>query len=327
MSYSDRLILKTAVIGITKNNEKCISQGIKNMIKISNLFKESIVYLYENDSNDATPFILEEWKKNYPNKFHYTSDKNVQKFNFHTQNIAQARQKALDWVRENYSNFELLIIVDPDLYYDINTIGILDTLNKWNDWDVCLANGIYNHKGMTWDAFAMRLPDQNIPWRGNKNYFSNFHKKANWGTGRIITKWTEVYSAFGGLGLYKSNVLKNVNYDISSIDCEHVPFHNNIRKKLELEPISNDINKDTTVVYKKDNFHQLALIKEIHKDDYPNLYYTIIIKTAVGLYEKQTTANYLFTYRHPRLMINPKLIRIYSMREGVTSGYGKSSFR
>ena len=327
MSYSDRLLLKTAVIGITKNNESCISRGIRNMIKISNLFKESIVYLYENDSTDSTPKILAEWKKTTPDKFHYTSEKDVQKYNFHTQNIAQARQKALDWVRENYSDFELLIIIDPDLYYDIDTTAILDTLNKWDNWDVCFANGIYNNMGMTWDAFAMRLPDQNIPWQGNKSYFSNFHKKANWGTGRIITEWTEVYSAFGGLGLYKSNVLKNINYDISSIDCEHVPFHNKIRNKLELEPIPDNITKNMTVVYKKNNIYQLALIKEIHKDDYPNLYYTITMKNSMGLYEKQTTAKYLFTYRRPRLMINPKLIRIYSMREGVTSGYRRASFR
>ncbi len=324
MNYSS---LKTAIVGITKNNQQCISQGIKNMIKISNLFNESIVYLYENDSIDSTPQILAEWKKRFPNKFNYTSEKNVRKHNYHTQNIAQARQKALDWVRKNFSGFDLLIILDPDLYYDIDTVGIIDSLNNWNNWDVCFANGIYNHRGMTWDAFAMRLPDQNIPWQGNKNYFSNFHKKANWGTGRVITEWTEVYSAFGGLGLYKSKVIENVNYDINNIDCEHVPFHNKIRRKLEIDPIKDNINKDTTVVYKKDNIYQLALVKEIHRDDYPNLYYTIIIKTPRGVYEKQTTSNYLFTYRNPRLMINPKMIRIYSMREGVTRGYGRSSFR
>ena len=32
MNYSN---LKTAVIGITKNNGNCISRGIKNMMKIS----------------------------------------------------------------------------------------------------------------------------------------------------------------------------------------------------------------------------------------------------------------------------------------------------
>ena len=324
MSYSN---FKTAVIGITKNNASCISKGIKNMIKISNLFKESIVYLYENDSHDSTPEILAQWKENYSNKFYYTSDKNVHKYNFHTQNIAQARQKALDWVRENYADFELLIIIDPDLYYDINNVGILDTLNNWDKWDVCFANGIYNHKGMTWDAFAMRLADQNIPWQGNKNYFSNFHKKANWGTGRIITKWTEVYSAFGGLGMYKADVLKNVNYDLTSIDCEHVPFHYNIRNRSKLEPIKKEINKNTTVVYKKNNVYQLALIKEIHRNDSPNLYYTITIKTPNGLYEKQTTSEHLFTYTKPKLMINPKMIRIYSIREGVKYGYANASFR
>ena len=49
MNYSN---LKTAVIGITKNNGDCISRGIKNMMKISELFKDSIVYIYENDSTD-----------------------------------------------------------------------------------------------------------------------------------------------------------------------------------------------------------------------------------------------------------------------------------
>ena len=41
MNYSN---LKTAVIGITKNNANCINRGIKNMMKISQLFNDSIVY-------------------------------------------------------------------------------------------------------------------------------------------------------------------------------------------------------------------------------------------------------------------------------------------
>lgn len=324
MNYSN---LKTAVIGITKNNADCISKGIKNMMKIAELFKESIVYIYENDSTDNTINILADWKNNYEKKFYYSSEKHVKSYSYHTQNIAQARQKALNWVRTHYKDFDILIIVDPDLFYDINLTGIIDTLNNFDKWDACFANGIYNMKGMTWDAFAMRVEDQNIPWNGNKNYFSNLHKKANWGTGRIITEWTPVYSAFGGLGIYKSNILKNVNYDINSIDCEHVPFHNQIRKKLEFFSITDNINKGDIVAYIKNNRYQLAKIKDIHNDDYPNLYYTISINTSRGVYEKQTTKDFLFHYKQPKLMINPKMIRIYSMREGVKGGYDKPSFR
>ena len=324
MNYSN---LKTAVIGITKNNGDCISRGIKNMMKISELFKDSIVYIYENDSTDNTVNILADWKSNYEKKFYFSSEKRVKRYSYHTQNIAQARQKALNWVRTYYKDFDLLIIMDPDLFYDINLTGIIDSLHNMDKWDACFANGIYNMKGMTWDAFAMRTEDQNIPWKGNKNYFSNFHKKDNWGTGRIITEWTEVFSAFGGLGIYKSEILKNVNYDTNSIDCEHVPFHNKIRNVISVNKINSDIVIGQSVIYKKNHSYQLATIKDIHRDDYPNMYYTISINTARGLYEKQTTKEFLFTYTRPKLMINPKMIRLYSMREGVTGGYDKPSFR
>ena len=324
MNYSN---LKTAVIGITKNNEHCITRGIKNMIQISQLFNDSIVYIYENDSTDNTVNILADCKKQYGKKFHYTSEKDVNRYGYHTQNIAQARQKALEWVRSNYNDFDLLIILDPDLFYDINLTGVIDSLNNIDNWDACFANGIYNIKGMTWDAFAMRVEDQNKPWQGNKNYFSSLHKKVNWGTGRIITEWTEVYSAFGGLGIYKANIIKNINYDINSIDCEHVPFHNAIRKRIKFIRITDKIKVNDTVVYIKNNTYQLAKIKEVHTDDYPNLYYTISIKTPRGMYEKQTTTDFIFYYDKPKLMVNPKMIRIYSMREGVKGGYDKPSFR
>ena len=327
MSYSDHSLLKTAVIGITRDNESCISQGIKNMIKISNIFKDSIVYLYENDSTDTTPKILAEWKAQFPKKFYYTSEKNVSNYSYHTQNIAQARQKALDWVRRNYSKFDLLIIIDPDLYYDINIYGIFNTLNNWDKWDVCFANGIYNKQGMTWDAFAMRLNDQNTPWDGNKHYWSNFHKKNGWGTGRVITDWTEVKSAFGGIGIYKSEFISGVNYDINNIDCEHIAFHNKILKKRIFLNINEDVRKGSTVIYAKGNFINKAIIKDIHTDDCPNLYYTI---QFIGnhTYEKQTTSDHLYLLHTPKLYINPQMTRIYSIREiGNRGGYGRPSFR
>ena len=91
MSYSN---FKTAVIGITRNNGDCLNRGIKNMMNISNIFKESVVYIYENDSTDNTLNILANWKNNYSKKFYYSSEKNVTSLGFHTQNIALARQNA-----------------------------------------------------------------------------------------------------------------------------------------------------------------------------------------------------------------------------------------
>ena len=317
---------KTAVVGITKNNADCISRGISNMLKISSLFKESIVYIYENDSTDNTVEILDHYKQKNPSKFFYTSENNVASNYYRTQNIAQARQKTLDWVRNNFKDFDILIIIDPDLYYDINIHGIIDSFNNINKWDVCFANGIYNNIGMTWDAFAFRCHDQNDPWRGNNSYFTKLHSKRDWGTGRIIKDWTEVYSAFGGIGIYKSKCIKNVNYDLKNIDCEHVSFHNSISKNVMFNKLDH-IDIGTQVVYIKNGIYQLATVKCIHTDDAPNLYYTILLKAPTGEYEKQTTSEYLYTYKHPTLMINPAMIRIYSRREGVTRGYGSSSFR
>ena len=69
------------------------------MLKISSLFKESVAYIYENDSTDNTVEILDHYKQKNPSKFFYTSENNVASYSYRTQNIAQARQKALNWVR------------------------------------------------------------------------------------------------------------------------------------------------------------------------------------------------------------------------------------
>lgn len=133
--------------------------------------------------------------------------------------IAKARNEVLSEIRKNidqYKDYKYLVMVDLDFLYDWPIDEIVSTINSQGDWDCVSANGlekglVKNEENIYYDRLAFR--NEKFPFGpeviGKKLWFSNLKKiwfslKDN--------SWIPVYSAFGGLAIYKTATIISFSY-------------------------------------------------------------------------------------------------------------------
>lgn len=229
---NDFINASVAIVGITRDNEAQLHAGIENMINIGSSFNRFKIFLYENDSIDNTKKILEQYKQQYPEHFNYECGRSP-KLPGKYQQMGHARQQCINWVRQLHQVYDHVIIMDPDVRIPVDRGGVIDTFKNKHpgSWDAVFANGIYNSQGMMWDSFAFRTATYGHVFTPELFDSNKLHEKD--GTGRILPtdRWTPVHSAFGGLGVYKRECFEVGNYDLMVNDCEHVGFHQSLRRK------------------------------------------------------------------------------------------------
>jgi len=223
--------------GTVRNIEKYIKQNLEHIDECGKKFKDYAVVIYENDSSDNTKKILEENKKeNYYYIFDTTNESS------RTKRIAYGRNQVLNKVRE-LNSYDFLIMLDLD---DVNESGkfvkTIDSCFEHNDWDVLTGNQTDKY----YDIWAFRktgLLDWDC-WReyskATKNGMSDSEAKHKYVYGVITIfepgQLIEVESAFSGIAIYRLESLpEQCNYkgyydDDGSELCEHVPFHQCIKK-------------------------------------------------------------------------------------------------
>jgi hypothetical protein len=223
--------------GTVRNIEKYIKQNLKHIDKCGKKFKDYAVVIYENDSSDDTKKILEEnEKENYYYIFDTTNESS------RTKRLAHGRNQILNKVRE-LNNYDFLIMLDLD---DVNESGkfvqTIDSCFTNNNWDVLTGNQTDKY----YDIWAFRktgLLDWDC-WReyskATKNGMSDSEAKHKYVYGVITIfepgQLIEVESAFSGIAIYRLESLpEQCNYkgyydDDGSELCEHVPFHQCIKK-------------------------------------------------------------------------------------------------
>lgn len=226
------------IIGCARDIEKHLPVSIQKVENICSLFDESSIIIFENDSTDKTLEILNNWKK-----AEVISEKNVK--GTRTQRLAYARNKLMEEALKK--NAEYIVIVDlDDKCADITNESILSTLNNNHvkDWAMMGAN----QKDVYYDLWALRTFDSWMPgdyWsRDNckKDECGDNTKGIGFKNIPKTDKPIEVKSCFGGLGVYKTKYLNECTYyggQHGKEVCEHVSFHEGIRKnggKLYINP-------------------------------------------------------------------------------------------
>jgi hypothetical protein len=178
-------------------------------------------------------------------RFNYSSLGTLrEQFPRRTERIAYCRNHYLDTLKNNptYKDVDYVVVTDLD---GTNThLTEENLLSNWKhtDWDVVTAN----QKGIYYDIWALRHPILSpndclgyyhflVDELGIKKFTARkiaIHS-------RMITipksdKFIEVDSAFGGIAIYKKEVLLDVCYvgiqDGREV-CEHFPLHEQIRRK------------------------------------------------------------------------------------------------
>jgi len=148
--------------------------------------------------------------------------------------LANYRNICRNWVENNYSECDYVIVLDldPDLGFSVD--GIYNSIYWLNNIDD--AGGMasyslylrYNKQSVEfvhYDSFAARLNDwePTINDDVNNKWFRNLHPLV--GSNPI-----PMYSCFGGLAVYKKEAFLSGHYD-GSIGSEHVLFHQCLRDK------------------------------------------------------------------------------------------------
>jgi len=168
-----------------------------------------------------------------------------------TRRIATCRNKYMELAEPYFSEFPHIIMLDLDdaLKIDSNFKEQLDTCFSRNDWDGLGSNrrGKYYDiwalrskvLGITYDCWEMasRNPEHILTHDGfrhidNRHKYVFSHQKVYPET----MSWILVESAFGGLAIYKTAVIKGRRYVGNT--CEHVSFNQGLRMYINPRLIS-----------------------------------------------------------------------------------------
>ena len=250
---------KIIIVGCTKNSGSYIYEHLLRLNQMANFFIKFNIVLYENDSTDNTIEQLDLFKSNN-NNFNFISETNVvEKYiqnkyiNLRVQVISHGRNCLLHIINSLYSDYDYMMMIDLDTVlsnFDPNNIHKIFSYDV-NLWDVLTANC----NGPYYDIWALRI-SPNI-WQ------NDIHGKI-WNNPIIHDCWgqqvinmslkdcvksyqkvipvnsplIETNSSFGGAGIYRINKIKDCYYNsvcynhhnILTDQCEHVSFHQDIKK-------------------------------------------------------------------------------------------------
>ncbi|HFU75449.1 MAG TPA: hypothetical protein ENK91_00070 [Bacteroidetes bacterium] len=232
------------VVGLVRNCEINIFRSIDNISKSLQPFKNVKYLIIESDSNDNTIESLKKLSLKIKN-FNYISLGELRpQHPLRTDRIAVCRNKYLDEINTNnlYSDIDYVIMADLD---DVNTLLTSKAIiSCWeqNHWDICTANQKYAY----YDIYALRhdiwQPNDCLKQYDFLRQYGLSKEKAQLSAiySKMVhiqeeSEWIEVDSAFGGLAIYKKEILQNIEY--TGLDnngeeiCEHVPFHTKLKKR------------------------------------------------------------------------------------------------
>ena len=248
------------ICGCVKNCERYLDNVFKNIEKIQYLFEKSKIIISFDISDDFTLKKLVQLKSNYNMDIIINKEPLT---NSRTLNIERARNKMINKIYQEYSDFTYFIMIDMDDVSSkpINIDVLKEALAKQNMWD-----GLFFNNENYYDFWALNFKDfQYSCWHSNdvKKLIHLMNNEFNKECKNV--EFIECQSAFGGFGIYKIDKFKNcyyrslidlslfdaqaikdifnkykISYNINSqiYDCEHRYFHlnairnNNVRLRI-----------------------------------------------------------------------------------------------
>jgi hypothetical protein len=232
--------------GLCINIEKNIP-GLKLRIEhIGNYFKEYKFVIFENDSTDDTRQLLNEWSKKNSNiklvpcieddECKLKVNKAISTGTFSSdrmKRMANYRNRLLYYIRQNYIDYNYLMMFDLDITGPWSIDGIADSFSKSSKWDVVTAFGLNGITGtfgkpVYYDFIAYRDEKLNI----NKNIFDFIEIIYKMDNIKNKNKLIKTTSSFAGMAIYKMEIFKNPNINYIPIDdvyiCEHIILADNL---------------------------------------------------------------------------------------------------
>ena len=233
--------MKCLVVGVVKNISTTIQDDIVIITKALERFKEIHWLLIESNSTDDSIKTLSNLKKNIQ---HFDFQSIEDNGETRTNHLARARNQYLN-VLQKYRDKGIKYVVVAD-FNNLNNKLTAKSINScWEskiDWDVCCANS----KKKYYDIWALRHQNwsPNDCWKDLEFYkkYIKFPELALYRSvnSRMIkiptsSDWIQVQSAFGGLAIYKIEIMQHAKYKgvnkFGESICEHVPFNEKLYEK------------------------------------------------------------------------------------------------
>lgn len=242
---------KIIILGLVRNLENSLYDNVVSISMISKYCSNISFFLYENDSIDNTVNVLKKCKLEIKN-FNYLSDTlNLRSFGHQTLesklelkstertlSLAKHRNVCLSYVRDNSNKFDFVIVMDMD-FEKFSLDGILNSFGWFSEnYADALVGTSLQFKNLfsseqknlwNYDCWAYR----GSWWEDLQKYSNNYGYDPMLWFGfwqlPIGSKPIQVNSAFGGIGIYKTEDIISVEYD--GYDCEHVCLHKNLQNK------------------------------------------------------------------------------------------------
>ena len=251
--------LNCCICGTVRNCGKYLEKVLKNMELIGALFSSYKIIISYDHSSDKSLEILQNYQELHSDTMilHVNTE---QIYEFRVYNIAKARNKCLDIIREKFSTYEYFIMMDcDDVCSDIRDLESL----KYYIYNNELTNS-WDSKATSWDSISFNKDPYYDLWALSKYPYSfscmHFKDYLDWGKyiNAIMAKTPpktliSCLSAFNGFAIYKTNKFLNCYYDpkprldllpvhllkkneeiagtiwlkgkAALIDCEHRSFH------------------------------------------------------------------------------------------------------
>lgn len=240
------------ICGVVKNVEKTIGKNVAYCVKIAELFTKCKIVIYENNSTDSTKQILNDM--NYTNVLVISENIPVDEIKRNSriwaytkitgrdhpcriEQISNARNKVLDEINKpEYDDYSYVMWVDLDSA-GWNVHGIIDSFVNKDNWDIVYANG-KDRSGKYYDLYAYRGEMQPFGPEIIGEYF-----RKNLPNIQIKKQYVPVFSAFGGVGIYKKDIFKTIRYDCIVNDEVKQFYRNFLRNKEVHEIVSSEDTK------------------------------------------------------------------------------------
>ncbi len=247
------------VCGLARNCAHKLPANIKFIEALKTYFKFLQVVVVENESHDNTRAILDYWSESSSNvdildgitrSTASISDQSNSKVNPYysykrISYLASLRNQYLNYIKADGRAYDYILVLDFDVD-KISLTGILNSFEKRDSWDVACAYGYSISPRLQeriHDTYAMvLLGEENKPQRERPIKKLQRDVRLKKEEGSLLS----VYSAFGGLSIYKSGLLEVINYQALKnndsrveVRCEHFSICHQLQQKQNTRVVIN----------------------------------------------------------------------------------------
>lgn len=240
------------LVGLVRNVAKTLRTEVLEKKRLFENLAPVDVYLVESDSIDGTQEILEQLSVEDSNIEYRCLGNLAIYIPNRIERLRFCRNVYVNYVRKFPVNtWEYVVVLDWDgINSRLSLEGIQDAFSKKRDWDACFpvqSRGYYDLLALrekTWmpvnpflkirdDISLLKLHAKTdaLIFKILREYkIERIRKRELYDKMKIFRRQSElinVESAFGGMGIYQSEIFHSVNYDVFGYqeECEHVDFH------------------------------------------------------------------------------------------------------